>query len=54
MAKISYVPKGVCSRQINVEIEGNIVKNVEFIPLLFILCTIFDNTANKKSKRAIQ
>ncbi len=29
--KISYVPKGVCSRQINIEAEDGIVKNVEFI-----------------------
>ena len=26
-----YQPKGVCSRQINVEIEDNTVKSVEFI-----------------------
>ncbi len=31
MAKISYTPRGVCSRQINVETEGNIIKRVEFI-----------------------
>lgn len=26
-----YQPKGVCSRQINVELEDNTVKSVEFI-----------------------
>ena len=31
MAKLSYTPKGVCTRQINLEIEDNIIKNVEFI-----------------------
>ncbi|MBQ1538248.1 MAG: TIGR03905 family TSCPD domain-containing protein [Ruminococcus sp.] len=31
MAKISYTPKGVCSRQINVEVEDGIVKKVQFI-----------------------
>ncbi|MGN1481943.1 TIGR03905 family TSCPD domain-containing protein [Porcipelethomonas sp.] len=29
--KISYIPKGVCSRQINIEVEDGIVKNVEYI-----------------------
>ncbi len=29
--KYSFVPKGVCSRQINFEIENGIVKNCEFI-----------------------
>lgn len=28
---INYKTKGVCSRQINVEVEDGIVKNVEFI-----------------------
>jgi len=31
MSKISYTPKGVCSRQINVELDGEIIKKVEFI-----------------------
>ena len=31
MSVISYKPKGVCSRQINVEVEDGIVKNVQFI-----------------------
>lgn len=29
--KISYETRGTCSRQINVEIENDIIKNVEFI-----------------------
>lgn len=29
--KISYKPKGVCSRMIHVEVEDGIVKSVEFI-----------------------
>ncbi len=28
---INYKTKGVCSRQINVEVEDGIIKNVEFI-----------------------
>ncbi len=27
---ITYVPKGVCSREINIEVEGNIIKEVKF------------------------
>ena len=30
MEKISYVPKGVCSRKIDIETEGNIIKSVKF------------------------
>ncbi|MCD7740858.1 MAG: TIGR03905 family TSCPD domain-containing protein [Ruminococcus sp.] len=30
MGKISYIPKGVCSRQIDVEVEDGIVKYVKF------------------------
>ena len=30
MDKISYRTKGVCSRQIDVEVEDNIIKKVEF------------------------
>lgn len=29
--KIAYIPKGVCSKQINIEVEDGIVKNVEYI-----------------------
>lgn len=29
--KISYTPNGVCSRQINIEVEDGIVQNVEYI-----------------------
>lgn len=29
--KISYIPKGVCSKQINIEVEDGIVKSVEYI-----------------------
>ncbi len=29
--KISYIPKGVCSRQINIEVEDGLVLNVEYI-----------------------
>ncbi len=28
--KYTYTPKGVCSRQIDLEIEGDIIKNVTF------------------------
>lgn len=31
MAKISYTPRGVCSRQINAEVENGIIKSVQFI-----------------------
>ncbi|MBQ8818911.1 MAG: TIGR03905 family TSCPD domain-containing protein [Clostridia bacterium] len=27
---MSYVPKGVCSRKIDIETEGNIIKSVKF------------------------
>lgn len=27
----TYIPKGVCSRQINIEVEGNIIKSVQFV-----------------------
>ncbi|MBO5059963.1 MAG: TIGR03905 family TSCPD domain-containing protein [Clostridia bacterium] len=30
MGKFSYTPQGVCSAQIDFEIDGNIVKNVQF------------------------
>lgn len=29
--KIAYIPKGVCSKQINIEVEDGIVKSVEYI-----------------------
>lgn len=31
MAVVSYKTHGICSRQINVEVEDGIVKNVQFI-----------------------
>lgn len=31
MAKISFTPRGVCSRQINVDVEDGIVKSVQFV-----------------------
>lgn len=31
MAQIAYKPHGVCSRQINVDVEGGIVKSVQFV-----------------------
>ncbi|MCR5122938.1 MAG: TIGR03905 family TSCPD domain-containing protein [Ruminococcus sp.] len=31
MSKISFTPKGVCSKQINVEVEDGIVKSVQFV-----------------------
>ncbi len=31
MSKISFTPRGVCSRQINVEVEDGIIKDVQFI-----------------------
>ncbi|MCD8095320.1 MAG: TIGR03905 family TSCPD domain-containing protein [Ruminococcus sp.] len=31
MGKYSYTPQGVCSRQINIELDDGIVKSVEFI-----------------------
>ena len=30
MATISYTPKGVCSRKIDIEVEDGIVKKVHF------------------------
>lgn len=27
----TYMTKGVCSRQINLELEGDIIKSVEFV-----------------------
>lgn len=29
--KITYIPKGVCSRQINIEVEDGVVQNVQYI-----------------------
>lgn len=29
--KYSFIPRGVCSRQINLDIEDNIIKDCEFI-----------------------
>ena len=31
MSKISFTPRGVCSRQINVDVEDGIVKSVQFV-----------------------
>ena len=31
MKKITYTPKGVCSRQIDIELDGDIIKSVQFI-----------------------
>ena len=31
MDKITYTPRGVCSRQIEVTVDGNIIKRVEFL-----------------------
>lgn len=28
--KFSYIPKGVCSRKIDIEVEGDILKDVSF------------------------
>ena len=30
MKTISYIPKGVCSRKIDIELDGDIVKSVHF------------------------
>ncbi|WP_037343861.1 TIGR03905 family TSCPD domain-containing protein [Ruminococcus sp. FC2018] len=30
MKKISYIPKGVCSRQIQFELDGDVVRSVKF------------------------
>lgn len=30
MATISYVPHGVCSRKIDIEIENNVIKSVKY------------------------
>lgn len=30
MATISYVPRGVCSRKIDIEIENNVIKSVKY------------------------
>ena len=31
MDRIVYSPKGVCSRQIQLEVDGDIIKRVEFV-----------------------
>ncbi len=31
MKTITYTPKGVCSRQIQLELDGDIVRNVKFV-----------------------
>jgi uncharacterized protein (TIGR03905 family) len=30
MKKITYTPKGVCSRQIDIELDGDIIRSVQF------------------------
>ena len=30
MKKVSYIPKGVCSRQIQFELDGDVVRGVKF------------------------
>jgi uncharacterized protein (TIGR03905 family) len=30
MEKISYIPRGVCSRRIDIEIEGDIITSVKY------------------------
>ncbi|MBP3793649.1 MAG: TIGR03905 family TSCPD domain-containing protein [Ruminococcus sp.] len=30
MKKVSYIPKGVCSRQIQFELDGDVVRSVKF------------------------
>lgn len=29
--RFSYTPRGVCSRQINVELDGDIIEHVDFV-----------------------
>ena len=31
MDKISYIPKGVCSRRIDIEIEDNVISSVKYV-----------------------
>ncbi len=31
MDKITYTPRGVCSRQIEVTVDGDVIKRVEFL-----------------------
>ena len=31
MEKITYIPTGVCSSRINIDIDDGIIKNVEFV-----------------------
>ncbi|MBQ8869145.1 MAG: TIGR03905 family TSCPD domain-containing protein [Oscillospiraceae bacterium] len=31
MEKITYTPRGVCSRQIEVTVDGDVIKRVEFL-----------------------
>ncbi len=31
MKKITYIPTGVCSSRINIDIDDGIIKNVEFV-----------------------
>ena len=31
MERISYIPKGVCSKMINVDVDDGVVENIEFV-----------------------
>lgn len=31
MTEFSFIPRGVCSRQIKIKLDGNIIKRVDFI-----------------------
>lgn len=31
MERISYTPKGVCSKMINVDVDDGVIKNIEFV-----------------------
>lgn len=31
MERISYIPKGVCSKMINVDVDDGVIKNIEFV-----------------------
>ncbi len=31
MTNYTFIPRGVCSRKINIQLDGDIIKNVEFV-----------------------
>ncbi len=31
MTKFTFTPRGVCSRQIKIELDGNVIKRVDFV-----------------------